>query len=118
MSNTGVPSTSLEYDVSQGPFFPDLTSIAGVSGLGDAVTTVQGEAASQLTLAQGTASSPGVTLTFTQGATAGDVNIDATIPAASAGVGTAFPGTAVLGELFYRTDLTALYIFIGSWVAA
>jgi len=117
MSNTATPSTTLEYTVSEGPFFPDLTEIAGESGLGDAVTTVQGEAASQLTLAQGTASSAGVTLTFTQGANPGDVNIDATIPPAAAGVGTVFPASPIAGALFYRTDLAALYIWIGSWVA-
>lgn len=118
MSNTSTPVTTLEFDVSQGPFFPDLTSIAGDTGLSDAVTTVQGEAASQLTLAQGTASSAGVTLTFTQGASPGDVNIDATIPPATAGVGTAFPATAIIGQLFFRTDIPGLYIWTGTWQAA
>ncbi|MGB8265187.1 MAG: hypothetical protein WCE44_02575 [Candidatus Velthaea sp.] len=121
MAGTPPPGTGtipIEYTRGTGAFFPTGATTAAQTGLTSAVVTVNGQQIANLTIEAGPSTGCVVTVTEpSPGTIAIGVNVSA--PVGTAGVGTSYPASPAVGQLFYRTDLGHLYTWTGSaWGAS
>jgi hypothetical protein len=108
----------LEYTRGTGAFFPGFTTQAVVTGVQQAVQTVNGTPAGGITLKPGPGSGGIIRIIPTPGSP-GDLQIGVTVSPPVVGIGAAYPATPYAGEQFYNTTLNHLYVWSGSaWLQA